>query len=58
MLQSKDPQAWQQLIRLLAERVASDVLSRNESEPKADLRDNSCKQSNANHHARNHLRSV
>ncbi|MBR7777401.1 hypothetical protein [Undibacterium rugosum] len=58
MLQTKDPQAWQQLIQLLAERIANDMVSGDESELGSDLRDNSCKPTNAINHARNHLRSV
>jgi len=58
MLQTKDPQAWQQLIELLAERIANDILSGDVSDSVSDLRDNSCLLNAKTDHARNHLRSV
>lgn len=56
MLQTNDPQAWQQLIRLLAERIADEIMSGGESD--SDLRDNGNKPTNTKNHARNHLRSI
>jgi len=58
MLQTKDPQAWQQLIELLAERIANDILSGDVSDSVSDLRDNSFLLNAKTDHARNHLRSV
>ncbi|MFZ6730644.1 hypothetical protein ACO0LG_01795 [Undibacterium sp. Ji42W] len=56
MLKTQNPQAWQQLIKLLAEQIADKILS--EDETGADLRDNLYNQNHAENHARNHLRPV
>lgn len=59
MLQTNDPLAWQQLIELLAEHIANDIMSCDDSGSTPVLRDNSKNPLNmAPQNARNHLRSV
>lgn len=56
MLKNRNPQAWQQLIKLLAEQIADNILSGDESG--AILRDHLCNQKNADNYARNNIRSI
>jgi|GEM_PF-1989516 len=56
MLKTQNPQAWQQLIKLLAEHIADNILSGAESG--TDLRDNLCNQNNAENYARNDIRPI
>lgn len=58
MLQTNDPQAWHQLLMLIAERVADDIIANDGSDQARVLRDVESLTSKDTHHARNHLRSV
>lgn len=57
MLQTNDPQAWQQLLMLIAERVADDIGNGGSDQARV-LRDVESPISKDTTYARNHLRSV
>lgn len=59
MLQTNDPQAWQQLIELIAQRIANDIMSSDGLGHAPVLRDTVDHTNVKNiNNARNHLRSV
>jgi hypothetical protein len=59
MFQTNDPQAWQELLELIAKRVADDIMSSDGSDLAPVLRD-TVEQTHITtpHYARHHLRSV
>lgn len=56
MLANKNPYAWQQLIRLLAERIADEVLADGEADEIVDNKFHTEQQ--ATTHARSNLRPI